>query len=230
VYARLAQRINVWLTSRTAAGVLYETDLRLRPNGAGGLLVSSMDAFRRYQHESAWVWEHQALTRARFCAGDAAVGAAFEQERRAILRAERDPAALAAEVRAMRQTMREGHPNRSALFDLKHDPGGMVDIEFIVQYLVLAHARRHEELTLNHGNIALLGYCARLALIDGQQSAAVQEAYRVLRRLQHALRLKGERYARVPADEVAAHAGATLALWRAVLEAPFEAGGKPGAA
>jgi glutamate-ammonia-ligase adenylyltransferase len=230
VYARLAQRINVWLASRTAAGVLYETDLRLRPNGAGGLLVSSMDAFRRYQRESAWVWEHQALTRARFCAGDAAVGAAFEEERRVILRAERDPAGLAAEVRTMRQTMREGHPNRSALFDLKHDPGGMVDIEFIVQYLVLAHARQHQELTLNHGNIALLGYCARLGLIDAKQAAAVRDAYRVLRRLQHALRLKGERYARVPADEVAAHAEATLALWRAVLEAPFEAGGKPGAA
>jgi len=84
IYARLAQRLNHWLTARTGAGVLFETDLRLRPDGASGLMVSSIDAFRRYQRESAWVWEHQALTRARFCAGDAAVAAAFEVERRAI--------------------------------------------------------------------------------------------------------------------------------------------------
>jgi glutamate-ammonia-ligase adenylyltransferase len=77
-YARLAQRINLWLTSRTAAGVLFETDLRLRPDGASGLMVSSIEAFQRYQRESAWTWEHQALTRARFCAGDATLGAAFE--------------------------------------------------------------------------------------------------------------------------------------------------------
>src|SRR6185369_1134213 len=139
VYARFAQRINVWLSSRTSAGVLFETDLRLRPNGSSGLLVSSLAAFHKYQRESAWTWEHQALTRARFCAGDPAVGAVFEAERKAILCLPRDAAKLAGEVRAMRVTMREGHPNRSELFDVKHDPGGMVDIEFIVQYLVLAH-------------------------------------------------------------------------------------------
>jgi len=217
VYARLAQRINVWLSSRTPAGVLFETDLRLRPNGSSGLLVSSLAAFRRYQRESAWTWEHQALTRARFCAGDPQVGAAFEAERKAILCLPRDAAKLAGEVRAMRVTMREGHPNRSELFDVKHDPGGMVDIEFIVQYLVLAHAHRHEELTLNHGNIALLGYAARLGLIGAEAATEVQEAYRTFRRMQHALRLKGERYARVPPSEVQGPASATLALWKAVL-------------
>ncbi|MFA5916381.1 MAG: bifunctional [glutamate--ammonia ligase]-adenylyl-L-tyrosine phosphorylase/[glutamate--ammonia-ligase] adenylyltransferase, partial [Burkholderiales bacterium] len=113
LYSRLAQRINSWLTSATASGVLFETDLRLRPNGAGGLMVSSVDAFREYQEKDAWVWEHQALTRARYCAGDAAVGAAFEAERSAILRRRREPAALKREVVSMRQQMAEGHPNRS---------------------------------------------------------------------------------------------------------------------
>ena len=216
-YARLAQRVNTWLGSRTGAGVLFETDLRLRPDGASGLMVSSMGAFRRYQRESAWPWEHQALTRARFCAGDATLGAAFEAERQSILRSPRDPAKLADDVRAMRKTMAEGHPNRSALFDLKHDRGGMVDIEFIVQYLVLAHSHQHARLALNHGNIALLGYAGGLGLIDKPLAAAVQDAYRVFRRHQHRLRLQGERYARLPREEVAAQVEATQRLWRDVL-------------
>jgi glutamate-ammonia-ligase adenylyltransferase len=216
-YGRLAQRMNSWLNSRTAAGVLFETDLRLRPDGASGLMVSSMDAFRRYQRESAWVWEHQALTRARFCAGEATAGAAFEEERRHILGRQRDIANLAAEVRAMRRTMLEGHPNKSELFDLKHDRGGMVDIEFLVQFLVLAHAHRHSILVRNDGNIALLGYASELGLVDAGLAAQVQDAYRAYRRRQHALRLEGARYARVAREEVAAHATATLALWKAVM-------------
>jgi glutamate-ammonia-ligase adenylyltransferase len=216
-YARLGQRINTWLNSRTAAGQLFETDMRLRPDGASGLMVSSLSAFRRYQREAAWTWEHQALTRARFCAGEATTGAAFEEERRAILCRPRDPVKLAEDVRSMRKTMAEGHPNRSELFDLKHDRGGMVDIEFIVQYLVLAHAHRHEQLSRNDGNIALLGYAAKLKLIDAGLATQVQEAYRVFRRRQHALRLEGARYARVPREELATHIEATQALWKAAL-------------
>jgi glutamate-ammonia-ligase adenylyltransferase len=216
-YARLAQRLNTWLTSRTAAGVLFETDLRLRPDGASGLMVSSLTAFRRYQRESAWVWEHQALTRARFCAGEATTGAAFEAERQAILRTRRDPQALAEEVRKMRKTMHEAHPNTSKAFDLKHDRGGMVDIEFIVQYLVLAHAHDHGVLARNDGNIALLGHAASLGLIDAALAEEVQEAYRLFRRRQHSLRLAGARYARVPRAEVAGAVRATQALWQAVL-------------
>ncbi|MGE5087684.1 MAG: bifunctional [glutamate--ammonia ligase]-adenylyl-L-tyrosine phosphorylase/[glutamate--ammonia-ligase] adenylyltransferase, partial [Candidatus Levyibacteriota bacterium] len=148
-YARLAQRINTWLTGATAAGRLYETDLRLRPDGAAGMMVSTLGAFARYQREQAWTWEHQALTRARFVAGDPAIGAAFEAERDALLRLPRERAKLAADVVEMRRRMAGGHPNPSALFDLKHDPGGMVDIEFAVQYLVLAHAAAHPGLTRN---------------------------------------------------------------------------------
>ncbi len=215
-YARLAQRINHWLTVRTGSGVLFETDLRLRPDGSAGLMVSSVEAFRGYQRESAWVWEHQALTRARYCAGDATVGALFEETRREILRAPRDHAKLRGEVLSMRQKMLEGHPNKSELFDLKHDRGGMVDIEFVVQYLVLAHSNRHAELTANDGNIALLKLAADLGLIPRDLSESVRDAYRDYRRRQHVLRLNGARFARVPHAEVSASIEATLALWRSV--------------
>jgi len=218
-YLRLAQRLNHWLTTRTAAGVLFDTDLRLRPDGASGLMVSSIEAFRRYQRETAWVWEHQALTRARYCAGDAAIGAAFEEERREILQMPRDQAKLRDEVRAMRGKLFEGHPNSSGLFDLKHDRGGMIDIEFIVQYLVLAHAHEHRELVANVGNIALLKLAAELGLIPADAAEKVGAAYREFRRLQHGLRLNGAKYARVPPDQVRGHIDATLRLWRGVLGA-----------
>ncbi|HZR70643.1 MAG TPA: bifunctional [glutamate--ammonia ligase]-adenylyl-L-tyrosine phosphorylase/[glutamate--ammonia-ligase] adenylyltransferase [Burkholderiales bacterium] len=219
IYARLAQRMSRLLTSRTAAGVLFDIDLRLRPDGEGGMVVSSIDAFRRYQREAAWTWEHQALTRARWSAGDAAVGAAFEDERRRVLRTPRDAAKLREDVLSMRKQLLEGHPNTSDLFDLKHDRGGMIDIEFVVQYLVLAHAHAHPELVANDGNIALLRMAARLGLVPEEAAEAVGSAYRELRRLQHKLRLNGARYARVAAEEVRAHTGATLALWREVFGA-----------
>ncbi|MCG6874359.1 MAG: bifunctional [glutamate--ammonia ligase]-adenylyl-L-tyrosine phosphorylase/[glutamate--ammonia-ligase] adenylyltransferase [Betaproteobacteria bacterium] len=222
IYARLGQRINSWVTTTTPSGTLFETDLRLRPNGEGGLLVSSLDAFRRYQRESAWVWEHQALTRARFCAGDAQIGALFEEERKSILTAERDPADLATEVLAMRRRMHEGHPNRSDLFDVKHDRGGMIDIEFVVQFLVLAYSNRHAELVGNLGNIALLSIMAGLGLVPVSLAERVRAAYRDYRRLQHRLRLNGAPYARVPLPDVATHVAATRALWQAVL-GPYEA-------
>jgi glutamate-ammonia-ligase adenylyltransferase len=215
-YARLAQRLNLWLTSRTAAGVLFETDLRLRPDGASGLMVSSIEAFRRYQRESAWTWEHQALTRARFCAGDATVGAAFEAERRTILQMQRDETKLRGEVLSMRGKLLEGHPNRSELFDLKHDRGGMIDIEFIVQYLVLAHAHRCPELVANSGNIALLKLAARLELISVDAAEELGSAYREFRRLQHGLRLNGAKFARVPHEKASEAVAATRSLWRLV--------------
>ena len=217
VYSRLAQRFNRWLTGRTAAGVLFDIDLRLRPQGESGLLVSSLDAFRRYQRESAWTWEHQALTRARFAAGDPALGKAFEEERNAILGMQRDPAKLRADVLSMRAQLLEGHPNASELFDLKHDRGGMIDIEFAVQYLVLGHAHRHAELTRNAGNIALLRIAADLGLIPRESAVAVADAYREYRKRQHWLRLNGARYARVPVEQVENRIRATLALWAEVL-------------
>jgi glutamate-ammonia-ligase adenylyltransferase len=216
LYARLAQRLNSWLTSTTASGVLFETDLRLRPNGEGGLTVSSVEGFREYQEKDAWVWEHQALTRARYCAGDTAVGAAFEAERIAILRRRRDPDTLRREVVAMRSKMLDAHPNDSGLFDLKHDRGGMIDIEFMVQYLVLAHAHRHPQLTGNLGNIALLKIAGELGLIPLATAMTVRDGYREYRRLQHAERLNGAQYARVEHAPLAAYIEAALNLWNIV--------------
>jgi [glutamine synthetase] adenylyltransferase / [glutamine synthetase]-adenylyl-L-tyrosine phosphorylase len=216
IYARLAQRIARWLTIRTAAGVLFDIDLRLRPQGESGLLVSSIDAFRRYQRESAWTWEHQALTRARFCAGDPELGEAFEAERIAILRMQRDYAGLRKDVLSMREQLLQGHPNPSGLFDLKHDRGGMIDIEFVVQYLVLGHSHHKPELTRNAGNIALLGLASQLDLIPADAAEAVGDAYRDYRRRQHWLRLNGAKYARVPAEEVAKRIDATRLLWAGV--------------
>jgi len=223
LYARLAQRLNSWLTSTTASGVLFETDLRLRPNGEGGLMVSSVEAFREYQEKDAWVWEHQALTRARYCAGDAAVGAAFEAERIAILRRRRDPETLRREVVAMRARMLDAHPNDSGLFDLKHDRGGMIDIEFIVQYLVLAHAHRYPQLTGNLGNIALLKIAGELGLIPLATAMTARDGYREYRRLQHAQRLNGAQYARVEQEPLRAYIEAALKLWDIVFAASSRA-------
>ncbi|MFO1319715.1 MAG: bifunctional [glutamate--ammonia ligase]-adenylyl-L-tyrosine phosphorylase/[glutamate--ammonia-ligase] adenylyltransferase [Burkholderiales bacterium] len=216
-YARLAQRMNGMMNSFTAAGMLYETDLRLRPDGASGLLVSRFEAFEAYQRNHAWPWEHQALTRARFAAGDATLGARFEALRIAILRLPRDAVRLKAEVVAMRAKMRESHPNSSGLFDIKHDPGGIIDVEFAVQYLVLAHAAEHEALTGNIGNIALLRLAGSLGLLPPELGERAAVAYRNFRRHQHALRLKGERYARLPSEVLARERASALELWRSVL-------------
>ena len=215
-YARLAQRISAWLTTITPGGVLYETDLQLRPDGGKGLLVSTVESFATYQHKSAWTWEHQALTRARWCAGDAAIGAAFEAIRREVLTQPRDAGALAREVVAMREKMLAAHPNASGLFDLKHDRGGIIDVEFAVQYLVLAHAHRHPALTGNVGNLALLKLAATLRLLPMEVAGAAHDAYREFRRRQHALRLQGGEYARVEKPAAAAHVAAVERLWREV--------------
>jgi len=215
-YIRLGQRYNNWLSANTSSGTLFETDLALRPSGSKGLLVSSLSGFEEYQEKSAWVWEHQALTRARFSAGDRGIGAKFEAIRTRILTRERDAAALAKEVLAMRERLHAAHPNRSGLFDLKHDRGGMIDIEFAVQALVLAHACRHPALTGNLGNIALLGIAADLGLIGRDVAARCQAAYREFRRMQHGLRLQGEKFARVPLEQAKAHADAVRELWSAV--------------
>jgi glutamate-ammonia-ligase adenylyltransferase len=218
-YARLAQRYNNWLTLRTSAGTLFDTDLQLRPSGSSGLLVSSVAAFKEYQENAAWAWEHQALTRARYCAGDRSVGDSFERIRIKILKREREAAALAREVLNMREKLHAAHPNKSGQFDLKHDRGGMIDIEFAVQFLVLAHAHRHGELTRNLGNIALLGIAAKLDLIPLDLAEGCRNAYRKFRRLQHALRLNGAQYARVPLEQVAAKSEAVRQLWTTVFSA-----------
>ncbi|MDR2000024.1 MAG: bifunctional [glutamate--ammonia ligase]-adenylyl-L-tyrosine phosphorylase/[glutamate--ammonia-ligase] adenylyltransferase [Zoogloeaceae bacterium] len=219
IYSRLATRINTWLSAQTSAGQLFETDLRLRPNGDAGLIVSSMAAFRKYQLESAWLWEHQALTRARFTAGDPAVGAAFEVIRCEVLKQRRDLGKLRAEVLTMRQKMYDAHATKdneaATIFNLKHDRGGLVDVEFAVQYLVLGHAWQYEELTGNKGNIALLAMAAQRGLIPADLADAVRDAYRDYRRMQHALRLNDQKN-RVDKITVTDRIAVVRRLWQTV--------------
>ncbi|WP_288824465.1 bifunctional [glutamate--ammonia ligase]-adenylyl-L-tyrosine phosphorylase/[glutamate--ammonia-ligase] adenylyltransferase [uncultured Paraburkholderia sp.] len=222
IYSTYTRRLITWLTTATGAGTLFDIDLRLRPNGESGLLVTDLDAFRRYQlregdaANTAWVWEHQALTRARYCAGDAQIGAQFEAIREQVLTTPRDAAQLAAEIVEMRERVIAGHPNHTTLFDLKHDRGGMVDIEFTVQYWVLLHAARDPELIRNTGNIALLREVSRLGLMSEAEAETVGAAYRTYRKLQHKLRLDGMEKARVEPALVATERDAVLGLWERV--------------
>ena len=188
----------------------------MRPDGASGLLVSSLATFEKYQRNSAWVWEHQALTRARFCAGDADLGSRFETLREDLLQQERDPQKLRQEVLGMRLKLHQAHPNHSSLFDLKHDDGGMIDIEFLVQFLVLRHAAQYHRLTDDIGNIALLKLCGNLGLIPATLAGQVADAYRLFRKLQHQIRLQGEERARTPHERVQAESASVKQLWAAV--------------
>lgn len=219
IYARFSQRINNWFNSLTAAGILYEIDLQLRPDGNSGLLVSSTQAFKDYQQKRAWVWEHQALTRARFVAGDKQIGEDFAKIRQQIMQQARDAKKLSVDVVEMREKMRQAQKLNADLFDLKQSAGGIIDVEFIVQYLVLAHAAQHEVLTQNLGNIALLNQLATLGIIDANIAQQVGDAYREFRRLQHASRLQGDMQAKVEYKQVEMHAKAVVKLWKSVFEA-----------
>lgn len=212
-YARFAQRINNWFNSLTNAGLLYETDLQLRPDGNSGLLVSSVEAFEEYQLRKAWVWEHQAISRARFVAGDAQVGQRFSAIRDRVLMEMRDPQILMQDVTQMREKMRASHPPKSELFDVKHDKGGIIDVEFMVQYMVLLHAHAHPQLLGNIGNIGLLHLLAELGMVDAMLAEDVASAYRTYRKIIHSEKLQAKD-ARVPFVEIEPHQTAVVTLWQ----------------
>ncbi len=229
-YTKLGQSINTWLTQHTSAGLLYQTDFRLRPNGASGLLVHSLEAFTQYQKSQAWAWEHQALTRARAVAGDKHVSKAFESTRKEILCQPRNLVTLKQDILRMREKMFDAHPNLSPFFDIKHDRGGIIDVEFIVQYLVLGYANKHPELTGNIGNIALLKLAGELGLISTQRAENVRTTYRKFRRIQHRERLNSDpdlagiapsekhlqEFIRVEANQLNDERNAVIALWEEV--------------
>ena len=219
VYGAFVRKLITWLTLRTSAGELFDIDTALRPNGNSGLLVTSVESFDRYQRgrgsNTAWTWEHQAITRARFAAGVAAIGERFEQTRRAVITAERDHAALREEVRVMREKVRQARPVPADKFDVKHSDGGMMDIEFAVQYLVLAHGAAHPPLRQNTGNIALLARAEDAGLLPPGVGRAAGDAYRALRRAQHQARLD-EQPTQFAPDRFVESRAAALALWRAV--------------
>ena len=219
VYAGFARKLINWFTVKTAEGDLFEIDTALRPNGGAGLLVTTFDAYAGYQQQrgsnTAWTWEHQAMTRARFVMGDAQMRLRFDEVRRGVISAPRDEASLRTEIVSMRNRVRSAHPIKAGRFDVKHSVGGMVDAEFAVQYLVLVHTAAHTELADNVGNIALLQRAEAVGLVPPGVGVAASAAYRELRRVQHKARLN-EEPTQVPWATLENERAAISALWQAV--------------
>ncbi|MBE0510869.1 MAG: bifunctional [glutamate--ammonia ligase]-adenylyl-L-tyrosine phosphorylase/[glutamate--ammonia-ligase] adenylyltransferase [Chromatiales bacterium] len=216
-YARLGQRMIHILNTRTPAGVLYEVDTRLRPDGASGLLVSNIDAFADYQRQHAWTWEHQALVRARLVTGDAGIAEAFVGIREEILSRPRELPQLQQEVREMREKMRSQLSKAQVgKFDLKQDHGGIADIEFMVQYAVLAWAHAHPALLRYSDNIRLLETLAECGRIGHDDSALLCDAYRAYRRRLHHLALQ-ELPGLVDETEFAEQRSEVQRLWQSLM-------------
>jgi len=219
-FARLAQRLIHYLTIQTGSGKLYEVDTRLRPSGASGLLVASMDSFRRYQREQAWVWEHQALLRSRSVAGPKSARTEFEAERREILMRHVDRDKLRSEVRRMRERMRaELSGSGAGEFDLKQDPGGLADIEFLVDYWVLANAQAYPELIEFPDNIRQLEALERTGLVAAERCRRFIEIYISIRERMHELAL-AERRRVVSTAEFAEERQWVKDIWREVFTDP----------
>lgn len=197
-FTRLGQRIIHFLTAQTPAGSLYEADMRLRPSGNSGMLVSTVAAFEKYQQDGAWMWEHQALVRARPIAGSPQITQKFEEVRCRVLQQSRDTELLREEVRAMREKMRAhlgskpARDDEPATFHLKQDRGGIVDIEFLVQYQVLLNAHSHPELTVYTDNVRILEAVAELKLMPLDDVKLLKQAYIFYRSLGHRLNLQGQ--------------------------------------
>ncbi len=221
-FTRLAQRVINILSIPTTSGVLYQVDTRLRPSGASGLIVSSLDGFSQYQREQAWTWEHQALLRARPVAGDSTVAEAFGALRREVLARPRDPGKLREEIATMRARMREEHKRSGNDFDLKLDSGGLTDIEFLVQNWVLANATAHPELLDWTDNIRNLEGLVATGVIPADTGNRLADAYRDFRRRVHRLTLEGKP-ARIPAAEAEPARAWVRELWQETLgEAPAD--------
>ncbi|MBE0130499.1 bifunctional [glutamate--ammonia ligase]-adenylyl-L-tyrosine phosphorylase/[glutamate--ammonia-ligase] adenylyltransferase [Citrobacter amalonaticus] len=190
-YLRLAQRIMHLFSTRTSSGILYEVDARLRPSGAAGMLVTSTESFADYQKNEAWTWEHQALVRARVVYGDPQLTSQFDTVRRDIMTLPRDGKTLQNEVREMREKMRAhlGNKHRDR-FDIKADEGGITDIEFITQYLVLRYAHDKPKLTRWSDNVRILELLAQNDIMDEQEAMALTHAYTTLRDELHHLALQ----------------------------------------
>ena len=219
IYAVFVRKLIHWLSVKTSEGDLYEIDTALRPNGNSGLLVTSLEAFKDYQTQrgsnTAWTWEHQAMTRARSCCGETSLRKKLEAVREEVINAPRDLQALKDEIIAMRKKLSAARPVKPDMFDVKHSAGGMVDIEFAVQYLVLAFARQQPALLANVGNIQLLERSEQAGLLPTGIGVAAGNAYRALRKIQHQARLD-ELATQITLEEARVWREDVLALWRAV--------------
>jgi glutamate-ammonia-ligase adenylyltransferase len=215
-FSRLTRRIISILTMHTTSGKLYEVDIRLRPSGASGLLVSSLTALDLYQRQDAWTWEHQALLRSRAVAGDPGVKASFEKLRVHALTHYVRQEKLAAEVVEMRQRMRaELSKGTAELLDVKQDPGGITDIEFLVQYLVLREAHRFPDLVRWSDNIRQLEALAAHGILAPADAEELADAYRSYRQRLHHLNLAGAP-GLLPRAETAALTATVIRHWQAV--------------
>ncbi|MES2625345.1 MAG: bifunctional [glutamate--ammonia ligase]-adenylyl-L-tyrosine phosphorylase/[glutamate--ammonia-ligase] adenylyltransferase [Pseudomonadota bacterium] len=213
-YVQLGQKILSLLNTQTHTGKLYEIDMRLRPSGASGTLVSSKESFSRYQKQDAWTWEHQALVRSRLIAGATALAEDFETIRREVLGKQRDHGKLVHDIVSMRQRMRKelGSKKPEATFHLKQDAGGLVDIEFIVQYLVLNDAWHCPQLLGFSDNMRLLDVAAAQHILPRVQAEQLQEVYIEYRTRLHRLALEKGSYL-LPATDYFAERQAVLAIW-----------------
>ncbi|WP_218668125.1 bifunctional [glutamate--ammonia ligase]-adenylyl-L-tyrosine phosphorylase/[glutamate--ammonia-ligase] adenylyltransferase [Vreelandella utahensis] len=219
-YARLGQRVVHILQARTPSGQLYEVDMRLRPSGNSGLLVSTLDAFRSYQERDAWTWEHQALVRARWVAGSQASGEGFARIRHDILARERDPEALRQEVVIMRQRMRDAHASRDLeVFHIKQDPGGIIDIEFMVQYLILAWADRYPAITRQSDNIRQMESLGEAGVLDTAMAERLRDVFITMRSTVHRRALQ-RLNSEVPADQFEAERRYVMECWQTLMHPP----------
>jgi len=215
-FARVAQRVIHFLNTRTYSGILYEADTRLRPNGQSGLMVSSIAAFEVYQQEKAWVWEHQALIRARFVTGNALIEQEFDRIRSSVLRQQQDTAVILKEVVKMREKMRKHLTNQAAEFDVKQDAGGLVDIEFMTQAGVLLHAAQHAECIQHTATLELIRELSKVDWYSESESADISHAYRYFRKLKNWQNLKCES----DLAELPIHRDNVITVWqRLMLEA-----------
>ena len=212
-FARLGQRVIHILTATTRAGILYDTDMRLRPSGSSGILVSHIEGFRDYQLHEAWTWEHQALIRARAVGGDHLLMQRFEQVRKEVLAAAREKEKLRDDVYQMRERMRrELLKPESDLFDLKHSPGGIVDIEFLVQYLVLLKSHQHPQLLEWTDNVRLIQTLLETGVIDEISAHRLKHAYLIYRAMVHRLGLQ-QQPAKIPLQRVRRLQQAVTRIW-----------------
>ena len=217
-YNRLGQRMIHILTVHTQAGILYEVDMRLRPSGASGVLVSSLKTFFHYQMDQAWTCEHQALVRARAIAGDVRICKKFDELRKKVIAKPHDTDILKSSVISMRDRLisqfGNKHPNK---FDLKHDPGGLTDIEFLIQYMVLANAFRHPDLAEWSNNIRLLEALGKKDLIRRRYTDTLLEAYLIYRKTINKLDLQ-ERPTYIETDDFTDLRSGVREIWDDVMK------------
>ena len=227
-YARLGQRIIHILSAKTVSGQLYETDMRLRPSGNSGLLVTTVSAYEKYQKSSAWTWEKQALVRARWISGSRRLKARFDSIRYQVLTSERDELILREEIVNMRNKMYQTYVFKKGKseenFHLKQGLGGLIDIEFMTQFAVLSKARQNNDIARWTDNMRILDAMAASGLWPSGQCSALQQAYLLLRSKEHVSTLQ-QKQSIVPLEEVRQQVMEVNALWESIMGASRGVGG-----